>query len=133
DLPGSNEGRGGEGVRSVPQDLRGQVPESHRMPGQGSRGVADVLRFSGGALDAFTDDEPDRIGLRHRTTADLQDPRSWFSVGLRDDGLQTDGERRQTLAAAEWFQAATRGDRRCDIHRWRKRERRLIQDGVNNI
>ena len=37
DLPGRDEGGGGEGVRPVREDLPGEVPEGDGVPGQGSR------------------------------------------------------------------------------------------------
>ena len=54
------EGRGGEGVRPVRGDVRGEVPQGDGVPVEGSGGVADVLRLPGGALASHPDDQPDR-------------------------------------------------------------------------
>ena len=57
------------GVRPVRGDLRGQVPQGDRVPGEGSRRAADLLRLPGRALDAPADDQPDREHVRHGAPA----------------------------------------------------------------
>ena len=77
------------GVRRLPGDLPGQVPEGDRVPEQGSGRAAGVLRLPGRALDALADDQSHRKHVRHR--APEEDPMEGLScqqAGARD-GLQT--------------------------------------------
>ena len=50
---------------SLLRHLRGEISQSGRLTGQGSRGVADLLRFPGRALATPADDQSDRIDVRH--------------------------------------------------------------------
>ena len=89
------------GVRPVREDLRGEVPQGGRVPGEGSGRPAGLLRLPGGALDSPADDQPHRVHLRHGATTHQEDQGERFSHGLPDDGLQADGIRLQEMEAAQ--------------------------------
>jgi len=54
-----------EGLRRLPGELPGEVPQGDRVSGEGPRRAADVLRLPGRALETPADDEPDRVDVRH--------------------------------------------------------------------
>ena len=64
-------------LRQLCEALRGQVPEGHGVPGERQGIAVGVLRFSGGALAAHPDDEPDRIGICHGASEDHEDQELW--------------------------------------------------------
>ena len=101
DLRGRDQGRCREGVRPVRGDLRGEVPQGDGMPGQGSVGIAGVLRLPGRALASHPHDEPDRVDVRHGATEDGEDEREREPCGVSNDGLQADGECLEELALVE--------------------------------
>ena len=57
-------------VRALRHPLRRQIPEGQRVPGEGSRGVARVLRLSGRALDSHPQQQRHRVELRHHPPSD---------------------------------------------------------------
>src|SRR5580765_3990048 len=57
-------------LRPIHRDLRGEIPEGDRVPGEGSCGVARLLRLSSGALGALAHHQSDRWAfatIRHRS------------------------------------------------------------------
>ncbi len=65
-LDGRNESRRRDRVRRLHRELRGQVREGRRMPAQGSRRAARLLRLPCRALETPANDQPDRKHLRDR-------------------------------------------------------------------
>jgi Transposase, Mutator family len=108
---------GQEVIRLVRGDVRGEVPEGDGVPGEGSRGVADVLRLSGGALGAHPDDQPDRERVRDGAAEARQDEGEWEPGGVPGDGLQADGVGIKGLAIVGRFAAAGRGHQGNGLHR----------------
>src|SRR5262249_34734336 len=118
--------RGGEGLRPVRADLRGEVPEGDGVPGQGPAGTADVLRLPGGALAAPADDERHRERVRDRAAADGQDEGHGDTGRVPDDGLQADGVGLAEVAGVERLASLGGGHRRGRVReRDQARGRRL--------
>jgi putative transposase len=91
--------------------------EGGRMPDQGSRCVARVLRLPRRALEALADDESDRECVRDRTASD--DPLEGLPVeqDRTRHGVQARRVCAEKLAPARWSQPVAKADRRCEIHR----------------
>ena len=66
DLDGGDERRCRQGVRPLREEVRCQVPEGRRLPGQGSRRAPGFLRLPRRALGAPTHDQSDRVDVRDR-------------------------------------------------------------------
>jgi len=80
DLDGRDQSSSRGRVRSVCHPLRGQVPEGRRVPGEGSRRAARLLRFPSRTLDPHPQQQRHRVELRHHSASDqthqgLFDPR----------------------------------------------------------
>ena len=83
------------------------------MPGERPQGAAGFLRLSGRALDALTDDEPDRVHLcdgpfAAATNEGLRQPGSFV-----DDGLHAGPPGRAPLATPQRFGSD------CSCPRWK--------------
>ena len=113
DLRGRDEGRCGEGVRPVREDVPGQVSEGDGVPGEGQGSAAGVLRLPCRALGAHPDDEPDRERVLDGAAEARQDQGERESGGVPDDGVQADGECLEGLAIVERF-ASAGGSRQGD-------------------
>ena len=50
--------------------------------------LLNLLRFSGGTLEASAHDQPDRIDVRDGAAPDAADEGVWLSAGHTNDGLQ---------------------------------------------
>ena len=88
-----------------------------RVPDEGPRGAAGVLRLPGRALAALADDEPDRERVRDSAAEDSQDAR----LPEPEDGVR-DGVPAVAVGAGEMAQAKrngklAQGDRRSKIRR----------------
>ena len=111
DLDGRNEGAGRACLRRLARALRRQVPQGHRLPGPRPRRAARVLRLPRRALDAPSNDQRHRVGLRHDPTPQLA------SQGLRHppdhalDDLQDGTMRGEILAPAPRIPPARKGHR----------------------
>src|SRR6516225_6970099 len=104
------------------------------MPGEGSSGVARLLRLAGGALDAPADDERDRERVRDGAAADGKDQGVGNAGGMPDDGVQADAIGVAKLAGAQRLGAAERGHQGNRIRRWaQERGRRLIKSSSTTI
>jgi hypothetical protein len=79
---GRREGVRGRLRRQVPQGRR----QDHRRPGR----PAGVLQLPGRALGAPTDDEPDRVDLRHRPAPHQGHQRARLTSCRTGQGIQTD-------------------------------------------
>ena len=123
------------GLRSVPRDLRGEVPQGRGVPGQGPSGALGLLRLPGRALDAPADDQPHREHVRHGATAASPHQGQRLAHRLPDDGLQAHAVGRQEMATAQRFQAAARRDRWSSIQRRNQipRSRRLTHTVIHNF
>ena len=90
-----------ERVRTLPRHLGGEIPQSRRLPGGGSGGVARLIRFPGGALAESADDEPHRVDLRHHPAANGEDEK----LPEREYGAESGSPARPPLPQAA-FRAA---------------------------
>ena len=99
------------------RDLRRQVRQGGRLPGQGSRDDAGVLRLSRRALEASAHHQPDRKHIRHRATP----YRAIQGMPLQQDGarhgLQTRPSGTEQLAPPRRTQPVAQADRRRKVHR----------------
>jgi hypothetical protein len=62
-----------EGLRSFRSQVPGQASQGGELPEQGPGCLADLLRLTRRALEACSDDEPDRKYLRHHSAQNRQD------------------------------------------------------------
>src|SRR3954453_3455149 len=102
------------------RDLRGQIRQGGRVPGEGPRCAARLLRLPRRALEALAHHEPDRKHVRDdppshgaRQGLPVEQDRS------RHD-LQAGPGRREKLAAARRSPPLAEGDPRCHLHRWHR-------------
>src|SRR6516225_11238943 len=104
------------------------------MPGEGSSGVARLLRLAGGALAAPADDERDRERVRDGAAADGKDEGVGDAGRVPDDGVQADAIGFATLAGAQRLGAAERGHQGDRIRGWeQERGRRLMNSSSTTI
>jgi hypothetical protein len=88
----------GQGLRRVRREVPGQVPEGCRVPDEGPRRAARVLRLPRRALAAHPHDEPDRVVVRHGAATPSQDQGVRHSQRLPRDGLQALSGRGEKVA-----------------------------------
>ena len=117
DLGGRDPGEGRARLRPVARALPRQVPQGHRLPGPRPRRAARVLRLPRRTLDAPSNHQRHRIGLRH------DPPPKLASQGLRHpkdhalDGLQDGSVRGEILAPAAWLPPPRQGHRGSPVQR----------------
>ena len=121
-------------AHTLPRHLGGEVPESRRIPGEGSGGTARLLRLPCGVRGTSADDEPHRVDLRYHPFANGADQ----ELPEREDGAELRAsarhERREAVAPATRLPSYGRRNRRPKVRRWSGRKRngqeiRWIQDG----
>ena len=104
-------------LRRLHRDLRRQIRQGGRLPGQGSRDDAGVLRLSRRALEASAHHQPHRKHSRHRATP----YRAIQGMPLQQDGarhgLQTRPGGTEQLAPPRRTQPVAQADRRRKVHR----------------
>jgi putative transposase len=88
DLRGRGPRRGRGGLRPLRREVRAQVRQGGRMPGQGPRSPAGLLCGAGRALEARPDDQPHREHFRHGPATDGEDERLPVAADRAGDGLQ---------------------------------------------
>src|SRR5262249_8211374 len=115
-LPGVGPGGGPAGVRPVPGDVGGEVPQGDGGPGQGAGGTADVLRLPGGAWAALADDQRERGRVRDGGAVDGEDQGVGDADRLPAAGVQAEGVGKQALARADRLVTACGGHQR-NCHR----------------
>ena len=106
------------GLRPLPGPLPGQISQGLRVSAQGPRRDVCLLRFPGRPLGAPTNDQPDRIDLRHGPPSHAPDQSLWLTRHGFDHGLQTGNPGRKALASSQ--QLSTHHPSR----RWRHLHRR---------
>ncbi|MGY4501866.1 transposase-like protein [Bradyrhizobium sp. GM24.11] len=120
------------GVRRLHRGLRAEIREGGRLPEQGSRHAARLLRLPGRALETPADDQPHRKHLRHR--APPHHPIEGMPVqqdGARH-GLQTARGRTEKLATARRTQPVAKTRSRCDIQRRDRGHRQADRPSAHN-
>ena len=118
DVPGARP-RGCPGaLRPLPGPLPGQISPGLRGSAPGPRRDVCLLRFPGRPLGAPTNDQPDRIDLRHGPPSHAPDQSLWLTRHGFDHGLQTGNPGRKALASSQ--QLSTHHPSR----RWRHLHRR---------
>ncbi len=118
-----------ERLRRLRRTLRREVPEGGRMPQEGPRGTAHLLRLPRRALDASADHEPDRIHLRHRPAADQADEGCGLCEGRPRNGLQAGPGSSAKLEKTQRSQAAGGRHHRRPFQGWHQ-GRRLKSRGA---
>ena len=114
-LDGGHPRAGACGLRDVPGELRAQVSEGHRVPGQGQEGASRLLRLPGGTMDSLAHHQPDRVDLCHGAAAYGQDPGLRLTPGHPVDGVQVGEERRGPLARIAWIGTDRQGHYRRSV------------------
>ena len=94
------------------------MPKNSSMKGCSVR----VLRFSGGTLAAYPDDESDRIDVCHGASPDAADEGVRVSHGDADDGLQARHPGRAALEKTQQRDDAGSCESRRRVRRWRDGE-----------
>ena len=124
--------QGRAGLRRLARALRRQVPQGHRLPGSRPRRTARVLRLPRCPLDAPSNDQRHRVGLRNDPTPQLA------SQGLRHtpdhavDDLQNGPVRREILAAAPRIPTARKGHPGSPVQRRNRAHRGQQGRRMNN-
>jgi len=88
------------------------------VPGPRPGGFVSVLRFSGRALGAYSDDQSERIDVCHRARTYRQDPRMPLPRHDAGDGVQTVSECRQALASVTGRALSAGGHERHRLQGW---------------
>jgi hypothetical protein len=110
----------------------GETSQGGRLPDEGLRSTAGVLRLPCRALGSLEDDEPHRKRIRNGPAQDSADERFVVVNDRQADGVQTGYRRIENLAAAERPKSLAQDCRRCKIQRWHRgprsagKPRRLI-------
>ena len=115
DLDGRDAGECRQGLRALPGKIRSQVREGLRMPEQGPRRAADVLRLPSRALGAPAHHQSDRIHLRHDPPTPSPNQRQRNTPNQPGHDVQTRRVGLQTLEAAQGTPENLSGTRRPKI------------------
>ena len=105
------------------RQIRRQVRQSSRLPNQGSRGPARLLRLSSRALGPPAHLEPDRERLCHRAPSNRANERIAIAKDCKAHGLQTRLRGGKDLATIEGRESVAQGrprrqiPKRCRGHR----------------
>jgi len=83
DLDGRNEGRRRTGIRRLHRELHAEIRKGGRLPQQGPRLAARLLRLPSRALETPADDQPDREHLLNRTPPAPSDRKDACRTKLR--------------------------------------------------
>jgi len=83
-----------------------------------------MRRFSGRALGAYADDEPNRSDGCHRAGPDREDPRLPLPRAEAGDGVQTVSECRHAVASVTGRTFLDRGHAGCGLPEWTPGRRR---------
>ena len=111
--------------------ISGKVRRRLRMSPQGSRGIANVLRLPGGALDPPADDQPDRIDLCDDPATPSPDQGQRHTESEPDDDVQARPSRSEEMAAPAWLGTSDAYSARKDFRGWSVTGRRLVQPAWN--
>ena len=101
ELAGARQGNGRKGDRNLRGEVRAEVRPGRRLPGQGSRGTARLLRLPRRALGPSPLVEPDRERVRHRAPSHGADEGRPVAGDRQADGVQAGDGGCQDLATAE--------------------------------
>ena len=119
DAPGPGDRRGRRhGLR---REVRREISQGGRMPDEGSRRAAGLLRLPGRALGSPAHGEPDRERLRNRPASDGAHQGRPVAQHRTPHGLQARHRRVEDLAAPEGRKSLADGRRRRQVHRWCRR------------
>ena len=124
--------------RRVRRQIRRQVRQGGRLPDEGSRGPACLLRFSRRALGPSAHIEPDRERVRHGASSDRADKRISVAQDRQADGVQARFRGRENMAAPEGRKPVAQGhpghqiSKRRRDHRNAGSQRRLIDVVTQN-
>src|SRR6266545_2907879 len=127
-----------EADRRVRRQIRRQVRQGGRLPDEGSRGPARLLRFSRRALGPPAHIEPDRERVRHGASSNRADKRISVAQDRQAHGVQARLRGRENMAAPEGRKPVAQGRPRRQIpkrrrgHRNAGSQRRLINVVTQN-
>src|SRR6476620_5604207 len=109
------------GRRSCDRRLRREIPRQvrpgGRMPRQGPRRAAGLLRLSCRALGSLAHDQPHRKRVRDRAAQNRADESIAVVNDRQADGVQAGHRRIKNLAAAQRHKSVAESDCRCQIQR----------------
>ena len=108
---GPRDGRGCD--RDVRREIWGQIRQGGRLPGQGPRRAADLLRFPGRALGPSADIESDRERVRHGSASHGAHQGRAVAGHRAADGVQAGHGGRENLAPAEGREPVAQSRRRA--------------------
>ena len=117
DLAVAEPGRGGSGDDDIRRKIRAQIRQGRRMPDQGSRDTADVLRLSRRSLGPFANLEPDRERVRDGEASHRPHERRVVARHRASHGVQTGDGGVEDLAAIERPKPVAESHQRCKIQR----------------
>src|SRR6266853_5622525 len=104
-------------IRCFRREIRRQIRQGRRMPDEGSRGAACVLRLPRRALGSLAHEQSYRKCVRNRPAQDGAHERLLVTDHRQADGVQARDRRIKHLAAAERNKPVAEDHRRCQIHR----------------
>ena len=105
------------GDRRLRREIPRQVRQGGRMPDQGSRRAAGLLRLPCRALGSLAHDQPHRKRVRDGAAQNGADERLAVVNDRQADGVQAGHRRIKNLAAAQRHKSVAEGHRRCQIQR----------------
>ena len=116
-LLGAEPGGRRSGDRRLRREIPRQVRPGGRMPRQGSRRAAGLLRLPRRALGSPAHDQSHRERVRDRAAQNRADERITVVNDRQADGVQAGYRRIKNLAAAQRHKSVAEGDCRCQIQR----------------
>ena len=126
------------GDRRLRREIPRQVQPGGRMPHQGSRRAAGLLRLPRRALGSPAHDQSHRERVRDHAAQNRADERITVVNDRQADGIQAGRRRIENLAAAQRHKSVAEGDCRCQIQRRHRghphagKPRRLIASSPKN-
>ena len=132
DLEGRDQGEGRARLRPVARTVRRQVPQGHRLPGSRPRRTARVLRLPRRALDAPSNHQRYRVGLRHDPPSKLASQELRHPPDHALDDRQDGSVRGEILAPAAWLPPPREGHRGSPVQRRHRGHRGPQSRRMNN-
>ena len=123
-------GGGGVRHRHVRREIRAKIRQSRRLPAERPRHVADVLRFSRRALDAFAHVEPDRKRLRDGPASHGSHEGRALAGHGPPHGLQAGDGGVEKLATTARTKSVAESRQRCNIPR---RNRSRVREEIRRL
>lgn len=116
--------RGAGRHRDLQAEIRRQIRPRRRLPAQGQRGPAGLLRLPGRALGPLTHLEPDRERVRHRPPPGCAHEGRAVTEDRETHGLHSRQGGFKDMAQIERHEPVAEHHRRRQVHRRRRTTRR---------